>query len=190
MTLDDDIGKIKWLKYYEHVKRDFIELKENYPFSHITILPTAKPSNVLITVIAVCKHLIDAVQGYPEDFTNEYSKKLLLKIPYDYKTIGCEVYGGRWVDTKLFHNKDVHFFHVGEKLVRTEHGLKMCVGVPASFPNMKNVILESVRTAENMLVAYERVQTGASKELCLNAYSHGDLGIEEYKKDRKRYIPS
>jgi len=181
---------IKWAIYYEHVRRDFIELRENYPFSNLTIPPTVKPSLASITVVAACKNLIDAVQGHPEDFIGEYSKKLLLTIPNDYWTIGCQVYGGGWIDTTLFPNKDVHFFHDEGKLVRTEHGLHMCVGTPESFSKMKNVILESVRTAENMLIAYERVQSGVSKELYLKAYSHGEEGKKEFAKDTRRYIPN
>lgn len=178
-----------WAIYYERVKRDFIELREAYPFSSLTIPPTVKPSLASITVIAVCKSLVDAVQGQPEDFIGEYSKKLLIKVPDEYWTNGCLVYGGGWVNTTLFQNKDIHFFHDKGKLIRTEHGLHLCVGRPESFSKMKNVILESVRTAENMLVAYERAQSSESKELYLKAYSHGDLGKAEYTKDKKRYIP-
>lgn len=178
-----------WEIYYEHVKRDFIELREIYPFSSLTIPPTVKPSLASIDVIAVCKHLLDAVQGQPEDFIGEYSKKLRLLVPDEYWKNGCCVYGGGWVDTTLFLDKDIHFFHNEGKLIRTEHGLHLCVGTPESFSKMKNVILESVRTAENMLIAYERAQSSESKEIYLKAYSHGNLGKEEYIKDRARYIP-
>jgi hypothetical protein len=59
---------------------------------------------------------------------------------------------------------------------------------PESFPLMKNVILENIRTAENMLIAYERVMAGESETLDLIAYSHGDKGREQFKKNRKKYI--
>jgi len=52
---------------------------------------------------------------------------------------------------------------------------------------MENVILENIRTAEKMLMAYELYQTGETKSLELNAYSHGTKGINEYAKDKKRY---
>ena len=178
-----------WVIYYERVKRDFNELREAYPFSILTIPPMVKPSLAYITVIAVCKSIVDAVQGQPEDFTGEYSKKLLIEVPHEYWTNGCRVYGGGWVDAKLFKNKDIHFFCDNGTLIRTEHGLHMCVGRTESFSMMKNVILESVRTAENILVAYERAQSIGSKELYLKAYSHGVLGKVEYTNDKKRYIP-
>ena len=40
---------------------------------------------------------------------------------------------------------------------------------------------------EKMLMAYELYQTGETKSLELNAYSHGTKGINEYAKDKKRY---
>ncbi len=178
-----------WAIYYKRVKHDFIELREAYPFSILTILPTVEPSLASISVIAVCMSLVDAVLGQPEDFVGKYSKKLQIIVPHEYWTNGCLVYGGGWVDTTLFQNKDIHFFHDKNQLIRTEHGLHMCVGSPESFSKMKNVILESVRTAENMLIAYERAQSSGSKELYLKAYSHGVLGKVEYTNDKKRYVP-
>lgn len=167
---------------------DFVEMKKSYPFSYLTIPPTVEPSIASITVIAVNKSLIEAVQGKQEDFTGEYSKRLLLIVPLGYRTEGCKVYGGKWIDTRLFQNKDIHFFHENGRLIQDERGLYMCVGTPDSFSNMKNVIFEAVTTAANMLVAYERVQSGASQELYLKAYSHGNQGKEEYLRDKKRYI--
>ena len=83
-------------------------------------------------------------------------------------------------------------FYMGMKdsaLVENKFGYKMCVGTPEAFSSMKNVLLEAVKTADNMLVAYERVQSGTSDRVILNAYSHGDIGRKEYQNDRKRYVP-
>ena len=63
----------------------------------------------------------------------------------------------------------------------------LCVGLPESFPLMKNVILENVKTAENMLIAYERVMTGVSNTLELIAYSHGEHGSKEFQHNKLRY---
>lgn len=115
---------------------------------------------------------------------------MYIVVPLDYKSNGCQVYGGKWIDTKSLDEKDNHFFHGKDsRLLLTDHGLKFCVGTPESFHEMKNVILEAVKTADNMLVAYRKLQTGESSSLELKAYSHGDKGREEYMHDRKRYKP-
>ena len=111
------------------------------------------------------------------------------KIPLDYRSSGCLVYGGKWIDERKIPAKDMHLFHSNNRLVENRFGYKMCVGTPESFSFMKNVLLEAVKTADNMLVAYERVQSGTSDRVILNAYSHGDIGRKEYQNDRKRYVP-
>lgn len=179
---------INWNKYYESVKRDFVELKRVYPFASLTILPTVEPHDVIITVIAVSNSIIEAVFGTEDDFTGKYSKLLKIDIPTDYKNNGCKVYGGKWVDFSKIENKDIHFFHEKGKVIEKYGGYQMCVGTPESFRKMDNVILEAVKTADNTLVAYERLLTGQSKTLELLAYSHGISGRKEYLIDKKRWI--
>ena len=164
-------------------------MKEQYPFCYLTIPPTFEPSQAEIRVVAVNIGLIEAVSGVESDFLGDYSKELHLIVPIDYKQRGCIVYGAEWVQIEKLPNEDVHFFHDNGKLIRTKHGLQICVGTPESFPLMKNVILENVRTADNMLVAYERVMTGASEKLEMIAYAHGDKGRSQFQKNRNRYIP-
>ena len=53
---------------------------------------------------------------------------------------------------------------------------------------MDNVLLENVRTADMMLIAYKDVMTGKSDKLNLKAYAHGTAGEKEYQHDGKRYI--
>lgn len=178
-----------WNLYYEKVIADFRELKEIYPFSYLAILPTVHPELATIRVVAANRKLIDMVGAIESDFTGEYSRELHLVVPLQYRQNGCEVYGAGWVDVKRFENKDIHFFHDNGNLIKTRYGLKVCVGTPESFPLMKNVILENVRTAENMLIAYERVMTGASDHLELIAYAHGDDGRRQFQRNRSRYIP-
>lgn len=185
----EELERITWQTYYSRVIEDYSGLKEMYPFSSLHILPTAKPSFATITVIAVNKTVIDAVNGNQEDFTGEYSKQLFLELPIDYRERGCKVYGGKWINKSKFSVKDIHLFHSNSQLIENKYGYQMCVGTPESFPFMKNVLLEAVKTAENMLVAYERVQCGLSDRVILNAYSHGEAGKEEYRKDKKRYVP-
>lgn len=143
----------------------------------------------MIRVVAANKRLIDAINGVEKDFVCEYSRELYLVVPVTYRVSGCEVYGAKWVDVKKLNNKDVHFFHKQDELIVTECGLKICVGTPESFLFMKNVILENVRTAENMLIAYERVMSGKANELELIAYAHGEAGRVQFKSNKSRYLP-
>ena len=181
--------KVIWSLYYERVFKDYAELKAVYPFSYLLVLPTVKPSLASVTVIAVSKAIVEAVAGGPEDFTGEYSKEIHIELPMGYWIKGCNVYGCNWIDESKFKARDIHRFHSGNKLIENRYGYQLCVGTPESFKSMKNVLLEAVKTADNTLVAYERVQSGISDQVILNAYSHGDAGKEEYQNDRRRYIP-
>ena len=185
----ENIRRIVWQNYCRMVLEDFSGLKEEYPFSTLLILPTAEPSLASASVIAVNRAIVEAVNGRPEDFQGEFSKLLHIEIPLDYRNSGCRVYGGKWIDDSKIPAKDVHLFHSNTRIVENKYGYQMCVGTPESFSTMKNVLLESVKTADNMLVAYERVQCGLSDRVILNAYSHGESGKEEYRKDKKRYVP-
>lgn len=168
--------------YLDNVKDDFNELKKHYPFSDYVIAPTREPSPVVIKCIAANKKFIDEMNAREDDFLGEYDKKLEIAVPFNYKTCGCEVYGGRWLDDSISQS-DQHFYsHI------KRNGLyKLCVGVPESFSTMNNVILECVKTADNMLAAYEELQSGRTNILNLKSYSHGDKGRKEYKSDRKKY---
>jgi hypothetical protein len=169
-------------KYLEDVKKDFEQLKEEYPFSIISIAPTVEITPVVINIIAANRSLIDTMLASPEDFQGDYSRQLRIIVPFDYKEQGCHVFGGKWIDKNLVNSKDMHFH---EKM---DNGLyRFCVGIPESFPRLQNVILENIRTAENMLIAYEQLQKGLTKTIKLKAYSHGEKGKDEYRRDRKRY---
>lgn len=177
---------INWKHYYADILTDFRELKESYPFSYLTIPPTVKPEFASIRVVAANKALIKMTGAVESDFTDDYSRELHIEIPVDYRENGCKVYGARWVDLKKLEDKDIHFYN------RTKHhpfGYELCIGTPESFPLMKNVILENVKTAENMLIAYERVMAGASDRLELIAYTHGENGRKQFLQNRAKYLP-
>lgn len=121
----------------------------------------------------------------------EYLKKVNRRLGarfdvYDYKNIGCWVYGAKWFEKGVFLDKDIHFFHENGRLIRTDYGYQFCVGTPDSFSTMHNVILENIRTAENMLIAYEEVMSGRADKLHLIAYAHGERGIEQYRKENEQ----
>ncbi len=176
---------LEWNRYYRSVSNDFKELKKMYPFSELTILPSLLPKIATIRVIAANKDLIQMTGAVESDFTEDYSRELYIEIPTDYKLLGCKVYGAKWIDINLFEDKDIHFYN---RLSTNSIGFELCVGVPESFPLMKNVILENVRTAENMLIAYERVMTGRSNNLELISYTHGEAGQKQYQNSKSKYI--
>ena len=175
-----------WSKYYYAVFEDYRELVSIYPFSRITFPPTIAPPSAIISVIAVSKELIDAVNGVKEDFLGEFTKELYVVVPYDYRSAGCKVYGGKWINRRKLKNEDQHFYPKRSPENAKDVGPLLCVGTPESFPLMKNVILENVRTAENMLIAYEKLMRGDARTLELKAYEHGYIGRNHYKEDLRR----
>ncbi|MCD7804487.1 MAG: hypothetical protein LUH03_04935 [Oscillospiraceae bacterium] len=166
----------KWDRYYSDVKANYDEAKQYYPYMEIKKPPTMEPCLVRISVIAVDKEIINATFAKEEDFTGDFSKKIIIEVPLWYKVKGCIVYGAGWVDVGRLPKKDIHF----HSLDKTKDGYQMCIGVPESFSRMENVILESIRTADAMLVAYEKVMRGIDKSLNLIAYAHGDAGREQF----------
>jgi len=170
-SFDADINR-----HYSNVLTDFAHLKDEYPFSYLTLFPLKPPMLAKIRVVAVSKKLIEKLCAVETDFLGSYSKQLQIYVPVDYQQIGCKVFGGAWIDPTKFKEKDIHFY----RPVRSD-GYEFCVGTPESFPLLKNVILENVKTADNMMVAYESVMTGNSEHLNLIAYSHGGNGRREFK---------
>lgn len=168
--------------YVEDVFADIRQAREKFPFIETTLLPTVNPAPIQLKVVAVNKSLLERTHAKREDFIGTYSRELEIIVPFNYKKVGCKVYGGKWIDTKLVKEEYQHF-----NGKRKDGCYLFCVGVPESFPQMENVILENIRTAEKMLIAYELYQTGETSSLELNAYSHGTKGINEYAKDKKRY---
>ena len=177
LTQDQDAKK-----YLRNVWADYRELKNQYPFSRIVIPPTGKPYEIMIVTIAVGKDIIEDLHAFPDDFTKEYSKRIEVVVPYDYQEDGCRVYGGAWIDISKLKADECHML---DSL--NDGRYRLCIGVPASFAKQRNAILESVRTADNYLVAYERYQKGLTDHLNLIAYAHGLAGIIQYEKDTKRY---
>lgn len=167
--------------YYTNVLDDFHELQTVYPFSSLTFAPTAKISEAVVTVVAANRKLIDDMSAERSDFTGKYDRTLRIVIPFDYREKGCKVYGGAWIELEKVQKSDRHFHD------HTVNGYQFCVGVPSSFAQLKNVLLENVRTAENMLIAYEQLQKGYTQQMNINAYSHGKAGMMEYERDRFKY---
>lgn len=172
-----------WNLYFQNVLSDFKELKDFYPFSFLTILPTAVPTLAQVRVVAANKDLINLARAVETDFLGEFTRELHIVIPIDYRESGCKVYGAKWVDITKLEYKDIHFYQDSRL---GDYGYELCVGTPESFPKIKNVILENIRTAEYMLIAYERIMTGSSNKLDLFAYAHGETGRKQYNKNSYR----
>lgn len=173
---------IDYNQYYDCVKRDFNELKKIYPYSTMFLPPTRRPKCIKIRVLAVHISIIEKSKAEETDFLGAYSKELYIEVPYDYQEKGCYVYGGKWFDEEKIHKADRHFYE------RETDGTRLfCIGVNKSFKNLKNVILENVKTADNMLIAYEQVQKGITNRANLIGYSHGEKGEREYERNRRKY---
>lgn len=168
-------------EYYNKAQEDIMELKQEYPFTKKLIIPSVIPEPIILSVVAANTRLIRECNAKEIDFKGEFSKELKVIIPYDYMRNGCKIYGASWIDLEKIPKKD-HHFNGKEK-----DKYLFCVGVPQSFIHLKNVLLENVRTAENMMVAYESYQRGITKKVELIAYSHGDEGKNEYDRNRKQY---
>ena len=162
-------------------------MKIIYPFSYLTILPTVSPSIATIKVIAVTADLIAETYSIKSDYLGEYSKELHIDIPINYRKTGCVVYAGKWIDISKCKYEDIHLQQERGRYICTRYGYSLCVGTPESFSNLENVLLENVRTADNMLVAYERIMRDEADRLELNAYAHGDAGRIQFKNSRKKY---
>ena len=161
---------------------DLIEVKQFFPFVREILQPYTKPQEIELEVIAVSRNVINLTDAVEDDFIGDYSKLIKVIVPFDYKQTGCKIYGAQWLDRKILKSEDYHFFSHNKEGI-----MEFCLGVPESFPHFKNVILENVKTAENMLTAYERFQKGESEILELKAYSHGTKGRKEYEKDKNKY---
>lgn len=169
-----------YFEYYHNVKRDIEGLIRTYPYVKVVVYPYSTPQEIELKVLAVTKHILEECNGVYDDFVGNYSKLLTVIIPYNYKNIGCKIYGAEWLDIERIPRHDQHFN--GKK----GDAYLFCVGVPESFASMENVVLENVETADNMLVAYESFIRGENTSVELLAYSHGEEGRKEYEKRQRK----
>lgn len=178
MEKRDMISEHIYSSYTDDVFSDYAELRKYYPFSEIYV-PKNLCEDIRIDVIAVNKNIISKLSASKNDFINTFSKKVTIIVPHNYKITGCKVYGGKWINENEIPSKDCHF------LKMSNGDCDFCLGVPESFRRYKNVILQNVKTVENMLTAYELLLNGTTDHLCLFAYSHGKKGELEYEKTKK-----
>ena len=182
---ENNLTGLDYNEYYQNVQADITELIQEYPFTKRVIIPVVIPEPIILNVVAVNIGIIRECNAQEKDFKGAYSKELKIVIPYDYRRNGCKIYGASWIDLGKIPPKDHHFNG-------KENGKYLfCVGVPQSFMHLKNVLLENVRTAENMMIAYESYQRGITNKVDLIAYSHGrreKMNTTETKKDTELII--
>lgn len=167
--------------YYNKVQHDYDELKEVYPYSRIINYPTLVASQLIIRVIAVDHEIIKITGATEDDCICDYSRELIVEIPIDYQLVGCDVYGGKWIDRYEIPEEEQHFYGLD-----ADKGYKLCVGVPESFKSMNNVILENVRTADHILTAYADYLSGRTNRIVLSQFPHGERGINEFRKSKRQ----
>lgn len=100
-----------------------------------------------------------------------------VEIPYDYLSRGCIVYDVNseinWDKVPYEHR---HFNGKGE------FGNIICSHLPQESKDMKNPILENLRTSYRLFLEYcNFLKTG---EWCLEEYAHGNEGVKEYERNR------
>lgn len=163
--------------YCHNVFSDLDEVLKIYPYTKIIVYPYAEPAELELRVIAVNANMIKEISGNIADFTSRYSKEIKVVIPFNYKLDGCRVYGGAWINDKLIKYEDKHYYSLCKDGTR-----ELCIGIPNSFRNYSNPILESIKTAENLLLAYELYLEGLTKTVEINSFPHGIRGIKAYNK--------
>ena len=181
-----DVEFEDWPSYYKSVCDDYAVVKRIYPFSYLSNYPTTKPTCLSIVVVAVDIGLITSLNATENDFLGKYTRKIYVEVPYNYKTLGCKIYGAKWIDPKLIPEQQMHIYM---HEMRESYGYEFCVGTPESFQYFPNVILENIRTAERMLIAYEELMTCKTQTVNLLAYSHGKKGRLEFLNNKSKYIP-
>lgn len=183
IQIDDEITKKQYDKYLTDVNNDINVVRTFYPQIEEKIIPMAKRTKKIYEIFLVDNDLIKDLNISNDYLRNNLSyTKVYLIVPFDYQHIGCEVYGGKWINEEMLPFEREHF---NDKM--EDGNYKLCLGTTKSFDNLKNVILEACRTAENLFIQYYNYQNKNINEIKLIEYSHGKKGIIEYEKDKNKY---
>lgn len=169
------------LTYYNEVFDLLRKIECSYKYFRIILLPTLRPTLIGCEIIAVNNTIINSTHATKFDLTNEFSKEVWIVIPTKYKTNGCDVYGGEWIDETKIDNDSKHFYKLEDFSF-----YKFCVGIDEEMAKSKNIVLENIKTIENVLVEYEKMMVGLCKSYEGLHYSHGLEGIYEYRRKNKK----
>lgn len=160
----------------------FEKTKENYPYIKRIKNQYFKSSLLEFSCILVNAKTLKYLCGVKSDFLGKYTKECIIIVPIDYKTNGCKVYCKKWKEILNIPNNRMHYEQ--EEICGFT---KLCVGVKGSFSCLLNPILESLKTAEHILNAYELYIKGCSNDIILIDYKHGEEGLKEYESNSKKY---
>lgn len=169
--------------YQERVERDLFEVTNYYPFTSEIIIPTNNPKITKVyETYLLNKELINCFCITKDYCIQQYSSyRCIIVVPFDYIKNGCYIIIDNGIDVDRIPNNHFHFNH------KFDDGIQFCAGVPESFCNLRNVILENCRTAENYLIQINLFLNKDIDEIRLIEYSHGAEGRREYDKKRNKY---
>lgn len=171
-------------EYKNDVLKDYEELIKIYPLFSFFRPPLSYNHYYCLKGYLIDKKEIDDL-NITNEHLPEYDKKVYVVIPPNYKDVGCYVYDRFSFDVNIIPEEDRHMYD--------DDSIKgyscLCVGVPNSFKQMKNVILEAIKTSSNIVKAYMSYINKLSDKIELLAYSHGDKGKKEYESNKEKYRP-
>lgn len=181
--INDIEDLIAYNSYLSSVKNDILELKNIFPFISEIIIPTAYPYiSKVYEIYLVNKTLIDSLGITKQYCINNFEiKKIVIFIPFNYKEKGCHIVFNTMLDVTSIPNEHRHFNNY------FIDGFEFCAGVPESFIELENVILENCRTAENYIIQIDSYINKEIDEIKLIEYSHGDEGKDEYGREKKKF---
>lgn len=179
------------------IKRDYKETIQYYPFSQMVLVT---PEEIHFEVYAINKGEIEKLGLKKSRIAKEeYSKRLFLVVDNNYLKDGPTVYSmEKWKGLERIPEESKHFYdfkHLrfeGNKMVCSMpyfiegRGYQTCTSVAEANRDMKNPLLENIKSAEYLLKSYELFLRRINNEIVLRQYEHGDEGVKEYERERKQ----
>lgn len=174
---------IDYSDYLSRVEKDVSKLKMIFPYVSEIVIPTTYPYRTKVyEVYLVNKDLINAL-GITKQYcmTNFDIRKVIVFIPFNYNEKGCHIVFSKELDINSIQEEHKHF---NDYFI---DGYEFCAGVPESFAELENVILENCRTAENYIIQIDSFINKEIDEIKLIEYSHGVEGRVEYGREKKKF---
>lgn len=174
--------------YEQYEKFFFTDLKEVFDYfpnlkgKDVCIEKKLKhPRLISIFGFLVSKDELDLYHLNKNDdhFFEQNFLKISCIIPINYKKIGCRIYDSdsyiEWDKVPQVHR------HINRK-IDCEEGNLLCTHIPEEAKDMKNPILENLKTANSLFLEYNKfLRTG---KWDLKEYKHGEEGVKQYYEKR------
>lgn len=169
--------------YLSRVENDFFELKKIFPFVSEVIIPTTYSYRTKVYEIYLVNKTLITTLGITKQYciNNFEVRKIIVFVPFDYNKKGCHIVINKEIDITKIPNEHKHFNEY------YADGYELCAGVPDSFEELDNVILENCRTAENYIIQIDSFINEEIEDIKLIEYSHGDEGKVEYGREKKKF---